>query len=93
MEEKWTHRHDPAAPHFADHFRYTFFPIVELVVEPTKSVRPGKHAQRAVLETTVIKVHAHGHDVRKNLRGRLHLPHAGLVRPTDVTSDVDPRGD
>ena len=56
-------------------------------------MRPGKHAKRAVLETAIIEMDAYRQHAGKNLRRRLHLPNAGLVRPAGIASDINARRD
>ena len=55
---------------------------------------PGRTLQRSVFGTTVVEMDAHPPAcVFQNLRRRLDLPHASLVRPANIAGDVDSRGD
>ena len=93
VEQERTHRHDSAESYRADDLWYPLFPVIELFVDPTRSMRAGKHAKRAVFVTTIIEVNPHRQHVGKNVRRRLHLPYASLVRPADKTGRLDSRGD
>ena len=88
VKRQRTHHHDATTLDRTDYFGDTCFPVVELLIQPTKPMGAGEDAKRTIVRPTIVKVDSYRDHTREYFCRRLHLPNACLLRPPDISWQV-----